>query len=47
MVEHVLAELKVWSVLRDCRQRGRGIDVVVRAVAALYNLRIEVGAGEY
>lgn len=42
VVEHVLAELKVWSVLRDCRQRGRGVDQLVRAVAALYNLRIEV-----
>jgi hypothetical protein len=43
-VEHVLAELKVWSVLRDCRWRGRGIDQSVRAVAALHNLRIEMKA---
>ena len=41
-VEHVLAELKVWSVLRDCRWRGEGIDQSVRAVAALHNLRIEM-----
>jgi hypothetical protein len=41
MVEHVLTELKVWSVLRDCRWGGSGIDESVRAVAALYNLRIE------
>jgi hypothetical protein len=39
---HVLAELKVWSVLRDCRWRGSGIDQSVHAVAALYNLRIEM-----
>ena len=41
-VEHVLAELKVWSVLRDCRWRGDGIDQSVRAVGALHNLRIEM-----
>lgn len=41
-VEHVLAELKVWSVLRDSRWRGGGIDHMVRAVAALNNLRIEM-----
>lgn len=41
-VEHVLAELKVWSVLRDCRWRGGGIDQSVRALAALHNLRIEM-----
>lgn len=41
-VEHVLAELKVWSVLRDCRWKGPGIDQSVRAVAALHNLRIEL-----
>lgn len=40
--EHVLAELKVWSVLRDCRWRGTGIDQSVRAVVALHNLRIEM-----
>lgn len=43
-VEHVLPELKVWSVLRDCRGRGGGIDQSVRAVAALHNLRIELRA---
>jgi hypothetical protein len=43
-VEHVLAELKVWSVLRNRRCKGSGIDQSVRAVAALHNLRIEINA---
>lgn len=43
-VEHVLAELKVWSALHDCRWKGSGIDQSVRAVAALHNLRIEMNA---
>jgi hypothetical protein len=43
-VELELAELKVWSVLRDCRWKGSGIDQSVRAVAALHNLRIEMDA---
>lgn len=38
-VEHVLAEMKVYQVLRDCRRRGPGIDEVVSAVAVLHNLR--------
>jgi hypothetical protein len=40
--EYVLDELKVWSVPRDCRWRGTGIDRSVRAVAAPHNLRIEM-----
>ena len=43
--EHVLAELKVWSCLRDCRRRGQGIEELTRPVAALHNLRIEVRDG--
>lgn len=43
-VEHVIAELKVWQVLRRCRRKGPGIDQVTRAVAALYNLRIDTAA---
>ncbi len=41
-VEYVLAELKVWSVLRDCRWKGDGVNQSMRAVAALHNLRIEM-----
>ena len=41
-VEHVLAELKVWSALRDCRCKGSGIDQSARAVTTLHNLRIEL-----
>ncbi len=41
-VEHVLAELKVWSVLRDCRWKGDGVNQSMCAVAALHNLRIEM-----
>jgi hypothetical protein len=37
-----LVELKVCSVLRDCRWKGSGIDQALRAVAALHNLRIEM-----
>jgi hypothetical protein len=40
-VEHVLAEMKVYQVQRDCRRRGPGIDEVVSAVAVLHNLRRE------
>ena len=43
-VDYVLAELKVWSVLRDCRWKGSEIDESARAVAALHNLRIEINA---
>jgi hypothetical protein len=38
----VLAELKVWSVLKACRRRGSGINEITRAVVALHNLRIDV-----
>jgi hypothetical protein len=40
----MFAELKVWSVLRDYRWKGSGIDQSVRAVSALHNLRIEINA---
>jgi hypothetical protein len=43
-VEHLLVELKVWSVLRDCRWRGSGNGQSVRAVAALHNLRMKMKA---
>ena len=40
-VEHVLAEMKVYPVLRDCRRRGPGTNEVVWAVATLHSLRKE------
>jgi hypothetical protein len=40
-VEHVIARLKDWRVLRDHRRRGRQVAVTARAVAALHNLSIE------
>jgi DDE family transposase/DDE superfamily endonuclease len=40
--EHVLARLKDWQVLRQCRRRGPGIDLAVAGVAALHNLRLDV-----
>ena len=41
VAEQVIAQLKVWQTLRDCRRRGPGIDQVTRAVAYLHNLRID------
>jgi hypothetical protein len=40
-VEHVLARLKDWRVLRDHRRRGHHVHDTVAAVAALHNLRLE------
>ena len=39
--EHVLARLKDWQILRQCRRRGSSIDQAARAVAMLHNLRIQ------
>lgn len=36
--EHVLARLKDWQTMRQCRKRGRNTAVAVRACAALYNV---------
>ena len=41
-VEHAIARLKDWRVLRDHRRRGRFLLDTVRAVAFLHNLRIEI-----
>jgi len=40
-VEHALARLKDWRVLRDHRRRGRHLSTTFRAVAFLHNLRIQ------
>lgn len=41
-VEHVLARLKDWRVLRDHRRRGRHLAATVAAVAVLHNLRLNL-----
>jgi hypothetical protein len=40
-VEHALARLKDWRVLRDHRRRGRELLDTARAVAALHNIKLE------
>jgi hypothetical protein len=39
-IEHVLARVKDWHMLRQCRRRKRAIDLAARAVAYLWNLRL-------
>jgi len=41
-VEHAIARLKDWRVLRDHRRRGRRLIESLRAVALLFNLSIEL-----
>ena len=41
-VEHAIARLKDWRVLRDHRRRGQHLSATVRAVAFLHNLRIKL-----
>jgi hypothetical protein len=41
-VEHALARLKNWRVLRDHRRSGCHLDTTLRAVAALHNLSLEI-----
>ena len=40
-VEHAIARLKNWRVLRDHRRRGHHLAETVQAVAALHNLHID------
>lgn len=40
-VEHAIARLKNWRVLRDHRRRGRRVSDTVRAVAFLHNLHLD------
>ena len=42
VVEHVIGGMKTWRVLRCCRRKGDGVNLVVKSVAALWNLRIEM-----
>lgn len=41
-VEHAIARLKDWRVLRDHRRRGRHLMDTLRAVATLHNLRVQL-----
>lgn len=41
-IEHAIARLKDWRVLRDHRRRGAHLDATVRAVAFLHNLRLDL-----
>lgn len=41
-VEHAIARLKDWRVLRDHRRRGRSVIHSLQAVAVLHNLKIEL-----
>ncbi len=39
-VEHTLARMKNWKILRDYRQRGDGLHHAVQAVATMHNLAL-------
>jgi DDE superfamily endonuclease len=39
-VEHVIARLKDWQTLRQCRRRGHAINHSLQIVAGLWNLKI-------
>ena len=41
-VEHAIARLKDWRVLRDHRRRGQQLADTIRAIAFLHNLKIEL-----
>ena len=41
-VEHAIARLKVWRVLRDHRRRGRHLHETLQAVAFLHNLQLDI-----
>lgn len=38
-VEHVIARLKDWQILRQCRRKGQSLDQLLKIVAGLHNLR--------
>jgi hypothetical protein len=38
-VEHVIARLKDWQILRQCRRRGHAINDTLHIVAGLWNLK--------
>jgi len=38
-VEHVIARLKDWQILRQCRRRGNAINHSLQIIAGLWNLK--------
>lgn len=38
-VEHVIARLKDWAILRQCRRKGQSLDQLPQIIARLHNLR--------
>ncbi|MGA3255059.1 MAG: transposase, partial [Mycobacterium sp.] len=38
-VEHVIARLEDWQILRQCRRRGQAINHSLHIVAGLWNLK--------
>jgi hypothetical protein len=38
-VEHVIARLKDWQILRQCRRRGQAINHSLQIIAGLWNLK--------
>lgn len=45
-VEHAIARLKDWRILRDHRRRGVALPSTIKAVALLHNLRIAMRGGK-
>lgn len=41
-VEHALARIKAWKILRDCRRKGRGVWYAARGVALMHNLTMTI-----
>jgi hypothetical protein len=39
-IEHLLARMKDWQILRQCRRRGNAINLAVRCVTYLWNLKL-------
>lgn len=38
-VEHVLARLKDWQILRECRRRGHAVNYSLQLIAGFWNLK--------
>jgi hypothetical protein len=38
-VQHVIARLKDWQILRQCRRRGNAVNQAHRIIAGLWNLK--------
>lgn len=39
-VEHVFAQMKAWTILRDCRLKGESVHRVILGIARLHNLAL-------